>query len=263
MRNAIAYTEQELSFTVGGNRHIALLRIPARLARRPALLVKLAGTRRTSLDGDFFRIIPDIFLAAGHRVASFDLPNHGDLVDAHGEGLVGMAAAIAAGDDVFAAVREIGVGFIDLVVREGLAGEHDVLISGTSRGGLAALHVMSADARVHACAVHAPLTHIPVPEEFAHLSQNEIVTRSNATALVPDLADRPISIDIGTSDPRVSAEECLKFHAALSAASRRVPPVLFTAPGESHGAGTFPSEAAYHAAAGFLLCRHAAYAKQP
>ena len=53
-------------------------------------------------------MVPDIFLAAGHRVVSFDLPCHGDRADETGEGLVGMATAMGRGLGVFADISETG-----------------------------------------------------------------------------------------------------------------------------------------------------------
>ena len=207
-----------------------------------------------SLDEPPYRIVPDAFLATGHRVASFDLPCHGELAAEGIEGLTGMAAAVARGVDVFDEIRQTGAGLVDLCLERGLAPGEAVALNGTSRGGLAALHVMAADRRVLACAVHAPVTYLPRLSEFARLAGNPIVARASAAALIPQLADRPVFIAIGQTDPRVGADHCLAFHAALRGASPSRPPVLFTAPGASHGEG-YPYELGYQAAAAFLL-RH-------
>lgn len=47
-----------------------------------------------------------MFLAAGHRVASFDLPGHGTLIDEFGEGLNNWVNAINAGVDVFDEIKK-------------------------------------------------------------------------------------------------------------------------------------------------------------
>jgi len=252
-------TDRALTFEVRGKRHTALLRTPPRPAERPALLIIPGGTRQDALEHEDHRRVPDIFTAAGHYVASFDLPNHGDQVDEFGEDLAGMARAMEAGHNVFAEAGEVGRALIDEARREGL-GEHGVVLFGTSRGGLAVLHIMSGDTRVLACAVNAPLMYIPEPREFAHLADSEVVRQANAMALVDRLADRHVFIDIGTSDPRVGSGHSFEFHAALCAVSKHVQPVLFTAPGESHGL-TYPMDSAYQAAAGFLLSRYAAQTK--
>jgi len=260
MGNSIESVEdREIVFAVEGATHKALIRTPPRPAQRPALLIALGGTRRDALDHEDHRRIPDIFTAGGHHVASFDLPNHGDCVNAFGEDLAGMAAAMAAGHDVFAQASRIGRAFIDTALREDI-GSSGVVLFGTSRGALAALHIMNEDLRVTACALNAPLTYIPAPREFAHLADSDVVRRSNAMALVPRLADRHIFMDVGMSDPRIGAGHCFEFYAALCAVSTHVMPVLFTAPGESHGT-TYPADTACQAAAGFLLSHHAANVK--
>jgi dienelactone hydrolase len=257
------FAERECSVRAGDKAWPIVVRTPAKLAARPALLVNLAWDRRTSLDGDYYRIVPDVFLAAGHRVAAFDMPNHGERADRHGSGLVGMAAAIADGNDVFRDVRAAGRALVDWAVREGLCRTTDVLVCGTSRGGLAALHVMAGDERIAACAAICPVTYLPALSEFAALAGNRIIEESNAEVLVPALAARPVFLAMGERDPRVDSDRCFRFHARLTAVSRIRKPVLFTAPGESHGAATFPVETAHFAAAAFLLGEFANQARLP
>jgi len=244
----VACTEEEVAVTFGGQTRPALVRTPWRLAERPALLISLAADRRAALEGAYFRIAPDIFLAAGHRVASFDLPCHGDSPAPFGPGLEGWAKAFLQGADPLEEVRKVGSALIDLALASGWANAGEIAVAGTSRGGLAALHLMAADRRVLACAVEAPVTHLPALREFAGLGDNEVVRRSNALSL----ADRPVFIGIGTGDPRVGAEHCFAFFAALTAASSQVRPVLSTGPGNSHG-DTFPAEVSHQAGAAFLL----------
>lgn len=245
--------EREFGLRIEGEERMVLVRTPERPAARPAFLICLAMDRKTTLDGDYYRIVPDVFLAAGHRVAAFDMPYHGERADGYGQGLAGMAAAIAAGIDVFEDIRACGRALAGWAVGEGLCRESDVVVSGTSRGGLAALHVMSADGRIAAGAAVCPVTHLPALSEFAGLAGNPLVERSNAEALAALLADRPVFLAMGVEDPRVDAGRCFRLHAQLNALSRCRKPVLFTAPGESHGAATFPGEAAHFAAAAFLL----------
>ena len=254
--NSPQYCEQEVEFNVCGEPRRALVRTPRRLCARPALLISLAGDMRSALDGEWFDIVPNIFLAAGHRVASFDLPCHGERALQGAEGLTGMAQAVVRGEDVFADIKATATALIDRCLAVGFAEGGGILLSGTSRGGLAALHAMSADSRVLACAVFAPVTRLPVLIEFRELSDTPIVARSNAESLIPRLADRPVFTAIGTEDPRVGADDCRRFHARLLAASTRTPPVLFCAEGTSHG-DTYPPGPGYQAGAAFLL-RHCA-----
>lgn len=258
------YAEDDITFFVGGAERKALVRTPERLCRLPALLVCLTADRRTSLDGEDYRRVSDIFLAAGHRVAAFDLPKHGERADAHGKGLVGMAAAVEAGEDVFADIQATGKAFLDAMSARGWMPAGVALFNGVSRGGLSSLHVMAADERVLACALHAPVTDLPTLREFSRLKDHPVIQRSNAAALVDRLADRPVFIAIGCGDPRVGAGHCFDFHARLCAVARRNAPVLFTMPGNSHAEG-FSQDLGYAAAAAFLLTRYseAANSKWP
>jgi hypothetical protein len=259
---ASSFSDQDIMVQAPAGPGKVTVRTPARLAKRPALLLNFAGDRRSAFEGDYFRIASDIFLAAGHRVASFDMPSHGEWLEPFGEGLAGMSKAMEAGVDIFGQFAETGKQFLDYAIAQGLVTKNAIVLDGTSRGGLAGLHLMARDERVVAIAIHAPLTWIPEPTEFRHLAGNALAERSSAAALVERLADRPIFMDIGLGDPRVGAHHCFDFHARLCAASRRVPPTLFTAPGISHGP-TYPPESGHIAGAAFLLYQCAIRLKDP
>ena len=257
--------DAELTLDVAGAAVKATLRTPVRLSPHPALLINLGGAAQAALNDQPYRIAADIFLAAGHCVASFDLPCHGSRERDYGGGLSGMATAIAAGVDVFGNIQDTGRALINRCIDDGRINPHAVLVHGTSRGGLAAFHVAAADRRVLAVAAQVPMTHIPVLEEFAHLDDNPIVERANAAALIPQLAGRPLFVAIGAIDTRVSERHCLDFCAALRAVSTATTS-LFTATGRSHGGGDpdelrFPSELGYQAGAAFLLQHFAESAK--
>ena len=130
--------DETFEFEVAGQTRRAQECTPPRLAVHPGLLIALGGDRTwpfTSPDGIW--ISAGAFLAAGHRVVSFDLPYHGERADHMGEGLTGMAAAAAAGIDVFDDIRQTGKVLIDFCLVRGLAGRGGIAIEGTSRGGLA------------------------------------------------------------------------------------------------------------------------------
>lgn len=253
-------TEESIAFQIGQEPRRVLVRNPGLRCQHPALLITLTSTTADALDHKDFRMVPDIFLAAGHRVASFDLPNHGERTNRYGEGLRGMAAAAADGVDVFADIEETGRAVIDACIERGWARAGGVVLSGVSRGGLAALHLMAADERVLACAVHCPVTYLPALREFKDLAENAVVQRGNASGLVDRLADRPVFIAIGQEDPRVGAEHAFEFHARLRAASVACPPELFIGPGISHGE-TYAEEVGFYAGAAFLLRHYAERAK--
>ncbi|MDP6107819.1 MAG: hypothetical protein QGI33_05220, partial [Candidatus Brocadiia bacterium] len=151
------FGDEQHRLDVGGREVRMLLRTPSHPVPHRALLIALTGDCRGSLDGAPYRIVPDAFLEAGHSVASFDLPNHGGLVDHHGAGLAGMAAALADGVDVFGFIGACGRTVVDAWLSGGLAVAGSVTVAGTSRGGLAALYVMAGDRRVCAGAAFAPV----------------------------------------------------------------------------------------------------------
>lgn len=243
--------DEILTLSVLGRTRTAVVRAPETPLPGGALLINLALDRRTTLDVHPYGLVPAIFLAAGHRVATFDMPRHGeDAVDGL-EGLPGMAAACARGEDVFTELRATASALIDACVARGWAQPGRLVVSGTSRGGHAALHVLAGEARVLAAAAMAPVTHLPALWEFAALADSPIIQRSNAAALVPHLADRRVLLVMGETDPRVDAAPCFDLYARLRAAGRQTPPALFTLPGATHGDAVL--EPGYHAMAAFLL----------
>jgi len=249
----LPHVDEELVLTVNGRQRRALARAPERVTPGGCLLIELALERAFTLDNYPYNIISSIFLAAGHRVASLDMPQHGELVDEYGEGLAGIASAARAGADVFADFAATERALVDACIARGWARPGRIVIAGTSRGGHAALLLMAGDARVLACAAIAPVTYLPAVTEFADLTDNPIIRRWNANALIPHLADRHVFLHIGDEAPRVGAEHCFDFHARLTAASRTIEPVLYTLPGATHGPAFL--DPGYHAAAGFLLAR--------
>jgi hypothetical protein len=229
-----------------------VVRTPKFLTTDPALLINLGSDVANTLDAPIHRIASDMFLGAGHRAASFDLPCHGEWKNAHGHSLPGMAAAIAAGEDLFAQIAEVGKDLVNACIEQQLARPGQVVICGISRGGLAALHVFAGDERISAAALFAPVTHLAaLPEDvgFRRIAEMPLVQKSNAMALVDRVAARPVAVSITTTDPAVSTEHCLRFHAALCAAAPLVVHRLHMMPGDTH---RMP-DAGYHSGAAFLL----------
>ena len=214
---AEAVEERILHLDVAGVARACRLRVPRRRAPDPALLVNLAGTAEEALAGHPYRLAPRDFLAAGHAVVAFDLPNHGALADRFGSGLTGMAAAVAGGVDVFAALRAHGRAAVDACVARGLGRAGRVFVAGTSRGGLAALHLLAADGRIAAAAVNAPVTHLPALREFALLGGAPLAERNSALTLTDRIGRRPVWIGINRADSRVGTAHCRRFFARLRA----------------------------------------------
>ena len=97
----------EFSVEVRGQALTCLLAEPNELSDRPALLLNFATDRATTLKTEPYSITPRMFLDAGHRALSFDLPCHGDrAVPGQPKGIAGFCAEWVRGTDVFA-------GFVD------------------------------------------------------------------------------------------------------------------------------------------------------
>ena len=230
---------------------IAYARIPDTLAARPALLIHLTLTAAQGLELDPFAIVPRAFLAAGHCVASFDLPNHGRMVDRYGEGLTGMAAAFADGCDVFRPAVETGSALID-AYRQRIAPSGPVIASGISRGALVALHLAASDARIEVAAAFAPVTDLRALREFDSLADAPIVDDVSALALAPRLLTRPVLLTINQTDDRVSTSACVEFFDALKGSSPRDDlHALWIDPGAGHSV----ADTTYDAGAKWLLDR--------
>lgn len=248
------YTEETLTFMVDGKPQKALMRTPSRLCDEPALLIMLTSDKEASFTT---WVVPDIFLAAGHRVVGIDIPCHGDLLDTHGEGIWGWGQAALAGVDKFEEGRKSGKALVDHFIDNKIVSGKAIVAYGVSRGGLIALHMMANDERIHAAAVQAPVTNLSALREFSGVDpKNAIVQKSNAEALIPKLANRQILIVVGASDPRISAENAFRFYGRLRASSTTVFPELFVGQGESHyedETNVFKSWTGYHASAGYLL----------
>jgi dienelactone hydrolase len=213
------YRDTELLVPRSCETRAALLRTPARLSIDPALLIILMSDRRHSITADPPESSPaDVFLAAGHRVISFDLPQHGDQVNAYGEGLQGMATAVANGVDVFAELLGTGRAVVEYCLAQNITRPGRIVIAGISRGGLCAVHLLAAIPHIVAGALFAPVTYLPALAEFRALADSPIVRRANALSLVPRLAQRPIFLTISADDPRVGTAHCRQFSEALRVA---------------------------------------------
>lgn len=243
---------QSHTIKVSNKNRTYLLKSPTHPTLRPCLLIILAMGKDKTLTKKGLRRIPDCFSAAGHYVASFDLPNHGDLINHYGQSLSGMANAISEGVDVFEEIRDTATLMINDIMKKCNHNIHAIVTSGTSRGGLAALHTMSSDRRINAAAICCPVTYLPALEEFSEIAQNKIIKKSNAEALIPKLKDRPIFITMAEKDKRVDANACFQFFAKLKAKCKKTYPEISIGPGESHGK-SYQSEAGQQEATAFLL----------
>lgn len=247
------FSDEDLWLDVPGKRRRLILRTPAQLTHDPALLIELAKDCRGTLNDHPYNQTANIFLAAGHRVASFDLPNHGDDKNDFGEGLDGMAKASAAGVDVFEQIRAAARATVALAISRGLTRAGRIYVAGTSRGGLSSLHAMVGEPKIAAAAIYGPVTHLPVLREFAPHANLQLVQDNCAASLIPQLAGRDVFVAIGMNDARVGTADCLDFHARLKLANVGGETRLHVDYADGHSV----SDAGRHLGALFLLARAA------
>ena len=184
---------------------------PENAAADPALLLAFAGARQSIIGDDERYEIVERFVQAGHRALSFDLPNHGDLVDAHGESLVGMCAALVAGDDPFARFVSLGKNVIDACLERGIAHLGRIFACGGSRGGYCALRLGAADERIGGVAALAPVTDWRILKEFHAVRERPDVVALALDNWAEDLAGRPIYLAIGNHDHRAGTHACVRL----------------------------------------------------
>ena len=214
---------EDLSVTANGRTFaVRVLSPPAdKLAKDPALLLTFAMDRVTSLEKRPYSLAAEYFVAQGHRAASFDLPNHGERIDHHGEGIEGMHNAFVAGDDPFAMFVADGKAAIDECVKRGLARPARIAVAGTSRGGYMALRLLAADGRIAAGAGFAPVTDWCELREFAADRDRADVAQLRLVNFIPGMLGKRVFIAIGKMDTRVSTQRCQEFADKLTATSAR------------------------------------------
>lgn len=199
----------EFSVECGGRSLSCALAYPAedKRAQDSALLLSFSGTRQSTIDSPAHNMGVERFVAAGHRALSFDLPNHGENVDAFGEGIRGMCAAFLGGSDPFARFIADGKAVIDACVERGIGRAGSIFVLGVSRGGYCALRLAAVDERIGGVAGLAPVTDWRVLREFA--SVREEVTGLALEHWAEDLAGRPVYLAIGNHDHRVGTHACV------------------------------------------------------
>lgn len=192
-----------------------------RLAARPLLLLNLSGDRQSSLKDGSLGEPARVFLRAGHRVATFDLPAHGERIDRHGSGIDGLRARFIAGEDPFALIIADGKAVIDELLRRGLMEGDRILVCGVSRAGYCAIRLAAADARITSVAALAPVTDWRELREFASVRDRADVAALTLDHFVEPLVGRRLYVAIGNADVRVSTAACTRFVLALNAAEQR------------------------------------------
>ena len=207
---------REFSVEVNGQPLTCLLAEPNELSDRPALLLNFAADKSVTLNTEPYNITPQMFLDAGHRAASFDLPCHGDReVQGQPRGIAGFCAEWQRGVDVFAGFVDEGRAVLDALIEFQLAEPGRIFVSGTSRGGYCALRLMAADERIGAAAAFAPVTDWRILNEFAEVKDAPEIADLALTRFAESFAGRSVWMAIGNCDARVGTDACLRFAEAV------------------------------------------------
>ncbi len=174
------------------------------------LLLTFSSTRQASFYEDPYNIPARLFAQAGYAVASFDLPNHGEQINAFGEGIVGMCAAVSAGADPFAQFIEQAQAVIDACLGQGV-GRGGIFACGVSRAGYCALRLAAADPRIDGVAGLAPVVDWRALREFAAVREDPAVAALALDHWAAQLAGRAIFMSIGNHDDRVGSDHCVRL----------------------------------------------------
>lgn len=174
------------------------------------LLLTFSSTRQASFYEEPYDIPARLFAGAGHAVASFDLPNHGEQINSFGQGIEGFCAAFCAGEDPFEKFVVQAKAVIDDCLAQGL-GQGGIFACGVSRAGYCALRLAAADERIVGVAGLAPVIDWRNLREFAAVRDQPDVARLALDHWAEALAGRAIFLAIGNSDARVSSAACVRF----------------------------------------------------
>ena len=185
------------------------------LHENPALLLSFAMDKYTSLNIRPYNITADMFLKNGHRVLSFDLPNHGERIDKYGENIEGFRNALIDGADPFLVFLTDADAVINYCINEGIVNLGNIFVCGTSRAGYLAIRLLAANCKVSAAAAYAPVTDWGCLSEFVKDVDSDIVKNIRLSSYVDKIAGKPIFITIGSEDKRVSSQSCCRFFVDL------------------------------------------------
>ncbi len=217
-------TIEKFVLTVEGRRIDCQLWSPPKekLDKNPLLLVSLNGSAEETFMNEHFRQSGIPFLENGHRVASFDLPCHGNRIDMkYGEGITGFRNAFIKGVNVFDWAVEECAALIDHLIDKGLAVPGRIALCGCSRGGYMGFRAFANDKRIAAMAGIGPVTDWSCLKEFENDKEDLGITKLQLNRFEAKIAGRSVFIVIGNHDNRVCTESCLDFYLKLYETNRR------------------------------------------
>lgn len=215
--NKLGFVKREMVLSVGSRELTVTLASPADnpLAEDPILLLAFVHDRNSVFDNErhFAAIRP--FLESGHRVLSFDIPNHGERVNAYGSDIRGMCRAFLHGEDPFRLFLEDASVVIEHCLTSGIAKAGRIAVSGSSRSGYLALRLLAAERRVAAGAFYHPVTDWRELTEFQEVRTRKEVIGLDISRYIEGMSGKYMYIAIPNHDTRVSTRSCCEFYLQL------------------------------------------------
>jgi dienelactone hydrolase len=183
----------------------------------PTLLV-LANSLEGTLGDPYFRQGGNWLAKEGYLCVSLDLPCHGAERRADElEGLDGWRQRFDAGENFIGRFIKRAKLVLDHLIAERIADPERIAVTGTSRGGFSAAHLMAVDPRIRCAALIGPVTDLEALIEFREPQKPAALQALSLAALAPQLAGRPIWIVIGDQDERVGTDRSIAFARQLTA----------------------------------------------
>lgn len=199
---------------------------PAEPAGPAPLVFLAAGTIADAFD-PYFAQAAAWLVAEGIACAAIDLPLHGaNAVPGQPAELAGWAAAAQAGRDVADEYLPRARSVLDTLIQREDADPARIAVIGTSRAGYLGLRQLADDARIRCGVGYAPVTNLRALLEYRAVDpdgSNPLIDAAGLPAFADRLADRPVLLQIGDHDERVSTDDTI-------ALARRIS-------GFAHGAG--------------------------
>jgi dienelactone hydrolase len=177
----------------------------------PTLFVFATGIEQTLPDPAYNKV-GHLLAEQGWLCVGIDLPCHGQDVRAdEPAGLDGWAARLRGGEDFMAKFTSRCSAVLSHLIEQGYTDPERVAVCGTSRGGFSALHFAIADPRVSAVAALAPVTELPILQEFKGLEDDSLTRSLALDERASALAGRSVWMCIGNNDDRVGTDACIAF----------------------------------------------------
>jgi len=181
-------------------------------APAPTLLIFASSMEESLESRDFNRTGLAIQRTKGFLLVSLDLPCHGaDRKQDEPKGLSGWCFRLRHGENFVPGFLAKVSSVIDYLISQGYTDAQRIGVSGTSRGGFAALQFAAFDSRIKWVAAFAPVTNLLALREFEDMWSNALTRSLALLHVAPGLTNRAIWICIGNLDDRVGTDNAIAF----------------------------------------------------